>query len=101
MTLRTLFFCGMTLMMLAGCAKSQETYEKSFKQSFRTSFVSSCVESATKGPNGLTAELARTKCDCMATHLVDTYSSTELTKLAVVNSSEADTIMDGAINACK
>ena len=98
---RTLLFGGLLLALLAGCGKSKEAYEKSFKESFQKSFVKSCTESATKGPNGLKEELAKSKCDCMATYLVTKFSSTELTKLSIGTSPEATKIMEEAINSCK
>ena len=102
MTIRSLFVCAVALSMLAGCGKSKEAYEKSFKESFQKSFVKSCVESATKGANGLKADLARTKCECTAKFMIDKYSSTDLTKLSVApNSPETAKILEEAINSCK
>lgn len=99
MATRTIVLLGIALFMLAGCGKSKEAYEKSFKESFLKSFVKSCTESATKG--GLKADVAQTKCECSGKYMVDKYSSTELTKLSVGNSAEAQKIIEEAVNACK
>lgn len=101
MRLGTIVVCVMALALLAGCGKSKESYEKSFKESFRKSFATSCAESATKGSNGLKEELAKSKCDCMATYLVTKFSVTELTRLSVGTSTETAKIMEEAINSCK
>jgi len=92
--------CMAALLMLAGCGKSKEAYEKSFKDSFKTSFVKSCTESAMKG--GLKEDQAKAKCDCVGTYLVGKYSSLELTKMsASMESDSSKKIFDEAINSCK
>lgn len=103
MTVRALLIVSTALlmMMLVGCGKSKETYEKSFKESFQASFAKSCTESASNGPNALKHDVAKSTCECMATYLVNKFNSTELTKLSLGNSPEAAKIMDEAINSCK
>jgi len=98
MRVGTLIVCCMALLMLAGCAKSKEAYEKSFKDSFKTSFDKSCTQSAMKG--GLKEDKAKAKCNCVSTYLVGKYSSIELTKLSTATESSKQ-IFDEAINACK
>lgn len=95
-----LLVCCMALLMLAGCGKSKEAYEKSFKDSFKTSFVKSCTQSAMKG--GLKEDQAKAKCDCVGAYLVNKYSSLELTKLSAnTESTSSKQIFDEAINSCK
>lgn len=90
---------SMALMMLIGCGKGKEAYEKSFKDSFQKSFVKSCIESASKG--GLKEELAKQKCECVGTYLTGKYSSIELTKLSATQTTEAKKIFAEAIDSCK
>jgi hypothetical protein len=100
MKVGSLIVCCMALLMLAGCGKSKEAYEKSFKDSFKTSFVKSCTQSAVKG--GLKEDQAKAKCDCVGTYLVGKYSSIELTKLsAATESTSSKQIFDEAVNSCK
>lgn len=94
-----LIVCTMTLLMLVGCGKTKETYEKSFKDSFKTSFIKSCTESAMKG--GLKEDQAKAKCDCVGTYLVGKYSSIELAKLSAAELPSTKKIFDEAINSCK
>jgi len=94
-----LIVCAMTLLMLVGCGKTKETYEKSFKDSFKTSFIKSCTESAMKG--GLKEDQAKAKCDCVGTYLVGKYSSIELTKLSATELPSTKKIFDEAVNSCK
>lgn len=96
----SLIVCAMALLMLAGCGKTKETYEKSFKDSFKASFITSCTDSAMKG--GLKEDQAKAKCDCVGTYLVGKYSSLELTKLSAnTESTSSKQIFDEAINSCK
>lgn len=100
MKFRTGMVAGLALLVLAGCGKSKEAYEKSFKDGFLKSFVKSCTESATKG--GAKADFAQSKCDCMGKYLVEKFSSTELTKLSTnQNSPETAKIFEEAISSCK
>ena len=100
MKVGTLMVCCMALLILSGCGKSKEAYEKSFKDSFKTSFVKSCTQSAMKG--GLKEDQATAKCDCVGTYLVGKYSSIELTKLsATMESASSKQIFDEAVNSCK
>lgn len=101
MTIRTqVVFCCLAV-VLAGCAKEKPTDTANFAQSFRKSFTESCVAGSTSGANALSAKLATEKCGCMADYLVATYSPDELGALSNSRSTEATTIMDTAIAACK
>ncbi len=100
MKARAMVVAGISLMMLFGCGKSKETYEKSFKDSFRKSFVKSCTEGATKG--GVKEDVAKAKCECMANHITEKLNSTELTKLATTTDSpDSKKAFEDAISACK
>ena len=99
MKVGALIVCCMALLMLAGCGKSKEAYEKTFKDSYKTSFVKSCTESAMKG--GLKEDLAKAKCDCVGTYLVGKYSPVELTKLSATEADSTKKIFAEAINSCK
>lgn len=101
MTLRLCLIVCCSVFMLSGCAREQRTDADNFKQSFRKSFTESCIAGSTSGPSGLSAKLAATKCACMAEYLVATYSADELGKLSGAHSSEATSLMDAAIAACK
>lgn len=91
---------SLAMLMLFGCGKSKEAYEKSFKDSFRKSFVNSCSEGAAK--SGVKEDVARPKCECMAKFLTERLNSTELTKLATKSDSpESKKAFDDAIAACK
>ena len=101
MTLRLSLVCCCTVAMLTGCAREQQTDAASFQQNFRKSFTESCIAGSTSGPNALSAKLAATKCACMADYLVTTYSVDQLGQLSGSPSSEAITLMDAAIAACR
>lgn len=100
MKVRIIILTSISIMMLFGCGKSKETYEKSFKESFQKSFIKSCTEGAVKG--GVKEDVARSKCECMAKHITDRLSSAELTKLATkTDSPDSKKAFDDAIAACK
>jgi hypothetical protein len=99
MTARILVVCGIMLILLAGCSKSKESYEKRFKEKFKKSFVKSCTESAAK--KGLKENVAKSKCECVASFLTDKYSSVELMKLTATELPESKKIIDEAVNSCK
>jgi len=101
MTLRLyLVFCC-TVAMLTGCAREQQTDAATFKQNFRKSFTESCIAGSSSGPNALSSKLAADKCACMADYLVASYSPDEIGQLSGAGSSDAASLMDAAIAACK
>jgi hypothetical protein len=89
----------LALVMLCGCRESKKNFDESFKQSFETSFVKSCTESATK--TGAPEAKATGKCSCVAKHLVNKYSVTELENLGNTDDPESQKIMKQALEACK
>ncbi|MFA6822943.1 MAG: hypothetical protein WCR32_03975 [Geobacter sp.] len=101
MTLRLGIIFSCMPFLLAGCAREQQTEADNFRQSFRKSFTESCIAGSTSGPNALSAKLAADKCACMADYLVANYSPDELGQLSGAGSSEATSLMDAAIAACK
>jgi len=101
MALRLCVVVCCSVFMVSGCAREQQTDADNFKQLFRKSFTESCIAGSTSGPNGLSAERAARTCACMADYLAATYSADELRKLSGAHSSEATSLMDAAIAACK
>lgn len=95
------FAISLIILLVTGCAPSGQSPEKEFTASFRKSFTASCIESAIKGPTALTKELAQSKCDCMASYLVTTFSATELTRLSDGSSTETSRIVEQTISSCK
>ena len=96
---RALFICIIMLVLMAGCGKSKDDFEKGFKDSFQKSFVKSCTERGMK--NGLKENDVTGRCDCIAKFLVTKYSSAELMKITATDSPESQRIFDEAIKTCK
>jgi hypothetical protein len=91
MPVRTFIGCYIILTILGGCDK--------FKESFKKNFVSSCTESAIK--SGAPEDDAKNKCECVATFLVNNYSSSELMKLNDPKSPESSKMFDKAVSSCR